>query len=1012
MRKTIFGCLMALGFLAFKPIWAETYVSGTITSNTTWALANSPYVATDTVYVAEGVILTIEPGVTVRFATETSLICYGTLNAVGNTGTITFTSSQTIPSAGDWKGVKLSGSGASGSQIKYCDIGYAKQAVYLENALGIVITHNYIHNNKGNDGVTGYHGQPGELGCGIYLSTSTNILVASNTISENIGGQGGAGAEWSLGGQGGIGAGIYLSSSTNIIISSNTISNNIGGTGGTTSGYYGITPPQGGIGCGIYLSLSNGNTIDLNIIFDNTGGNGGNESLFYNQGGAGGQGNIGCGIYFLSSMGNTLTQNKISNSQGGQGGVGDQGSIGDPGQGYGIYIKSDSYNNFIDTTNTYNGESIFYYYGITTPTIIENQNLTLAGSGSTNLGRIVLINCSNFTIRNNTISGGIGESGTTGSGYNISGDPGGIGCGIYLSSSSGNTISNNTFSQNQGGQGGTGGKDGPGGSGGIGCGIYLSSSSGNTISNNTFSQNQGGQGGTGGKDGPGGSGGIGCGIYLSSSSGNIFTQNTISDNIGGKGGNGTMRGLGGQGGMGNGIYLSFSSTNNTIRQNIISNSIGGCGGIPGSRVEGNAGSGQGYGVYIEPDSYNNIIDTSNIYNSEPIYYYYNQSGVTIENQNLTLFGSGSTNLGRIVLINCQNFTVQNNTIFGGIGENGITWYVSGGMGSGIYLLNSLNIIILNNVISNNSGGLGGAGGNLGSGGSGGIGCGIYLYSSTNITILGNTISNNIGGQAGTGGPGGGLPGVGYGIYSISNSSFTTYYNSLFGNKNGDLTKGYGVYHDGSSGTISATFNWWGANSGPEHPVTNPSGQGDKVSDWVEYRPYRPYTLIILSPSSGRVGTEITIEGMDFSTNTHVSIDFGTHLTITTTLSNENGVFSTTFIVDTQPSCTKIITARDEEGNIAAGFFKITGRIVLVFPTSGFGGSIVTLQGVGFSSGEQITIDFGTMPTITTAYSSANGTFSTTFVVNTQPPCTKLITARDSKEIAIAIFLLVPNPKII
>ncbi|MEW6104212.1 MAG: hypothetical protein AB1630_10465, partial [bacterium] len=73
---------------------------------------------------------------------------------------------------------------------------------------------------------------------------------------------------------------------------------------------------------------------------------------------------------------------------------------------------------------------------------------------------------------------------------------------------------------------------------------------------------------------------------------------------------------------------------------------------------------------------------------------------------------------------------------------------------------------------------------------------------------------------------------------------------------------------------------------------------------------------------------------------------------------------------------------------------------------------MTVQGVGFATNSLISIDFGTHLTITTIQSSINGTFSTTFVVNTQPPCTKLITARDSKEIAIAIFLLVPNPKII
>ncbi|MEW6104244.1 MAG: right-handed parallel beta-helix repeat-containing protein, partial [bacterium] len=622
MKRAIFEILMALGFMACKIAWAETYVSGTITGDTTWNLAGSPYIATDTVYVVNGIKLTINPGVTVKFATETSLICYGTLNAIGTPlGTITFTSDQETHTVGHWKGIKLSGSGASGSRISYCDIGYAKQAIYLENASGITITNNYIHDNKGNDGIPGGQGQQGYIGCGIYLSSSDNNLIKANTIFDNTGGNGGYSTSW-------------LSS---------------GGIGGT--------------GAGIYLSLSQNNTIIKNLIFDNTGG-----------------------------------------------------------------------------------------------------------------------------------------------------------------------------------QGGSGAWDGTGGKGGDGSGIFLSFSFTNIIRENVIFNNSGGKGGSGGGNGTGGSGGSGVGIFLSFSSGNTITDNKISCNSGGKGyGNhtGTCYAHGGQGGDGVGIYIRQCSNNN-IENNMISENRGGPGGTG--------------------DEY------------------------------------------------C------------GMGNSG----GAGGLGCGIYLLSSTDTTMLKNTISHNTGGRGGTTSSpwVG-GGPGGIGCGIYLYSSTN-RIIQNIISNN---QGGAGGPGGspGLSNKGYGICSVSNSFCEIHCNNLFGNKNGDLTKGYGVYHDGSSGTISATYNWWGANSGPEHPITNPSGQGDKVSDWVDYWPWTAITLV--NPNSGPIGTIVTIEGQGFTTQTQVFIDFGTHPTIAARESSITGTFSITFMVDTQPVCTKVITARNEYGKSATTLFKLMSGVL-------------------------------------------------------------------------------------
>ena len=52
------------GLVAFSAVYA-TDVSGNISSNTTWSLANSPYIVTGHILVPSGVTLTIEAGVTV-----------------------------------------------------------------------------------------------------------------------------------------------------------------------------------------------------------------------------------------------------------------------------------------------------------------------------------------------------------------------------------------------------------------------------------------------------------------------------------------------------------------------------------------------------------------------------------------------------------------------------------------------------------------------------------------------------------------------------------------------------------------------------------------------------------------------------------------------------------------------------------------------------------------------------------------------------------------------------------
>ena len=65
---TVSALAMVFGPGLFASAASATDVSGVISSNTTWTLANSPYLATGYVTVNAGVTLTIEPGTVVKFA--------------------------------------------------------------------------------------------------------------------------------------------------------------------------------------------------------------------------------------------------------------------------------------------------------------------------------------------------------------------------------------------------------------------------------------------------------------------------------------------------------------------------------------------------------------------------------------------------------------------------------------------------------------------------------------------------------------------------------------------------------------------------------------------------------------------------------------------------------------------------------------------------------------------------------------------------------------------------------
>jgi hypothetical protein len=72
---------------------------------------------------------------------------------------------------------------------------------------------------------------------------------------------------------------------------------------------------------------------------------------------------------------------------------------------------------------------------------------------------------------------------------------------------------------------------------------------------------------------------------------------------------------------------------------------------------------------------------------------------------------------------------------------------------------------------------------------------------------------------------------GDGVLALNESSPVIHNNNIEGNSN------YGVRNGDDAVLIDAENNWWGDPSGPYHPIDNPSGLGNEVSDYVDCDPW-------------------------------------------------------------------------------------------------------------------------------------------------------------------------------
>lgn len=348
-------------FLALiKPSEATTIVGGMITTDTVWKVANSPYIAEQSVLVMNGATLSIEPGVTVRFNPAMALsVSDGSLVARGTeSSNITFTANASPPDVatnrwgyvGFWDLARDACFDAEGHYTNGCILEHA----VIEYAGGADLQ-GAVHAEHSAPFVTECSIRGNAIG-GIYVDSSPSVLLYGNDITSNSASRYGGGICVMNSHNVAIlrnritgthtsddGGGVFIASSDDCIFIGNVVSNNTTysrGGGISLFGLYGslCTLSNNEINCnsapndrggGIWAHSAPALLLSCNTIVGNSSLNGGGvcisasaepllsgNSISQNAAWNGG------GVYFEGSYradlsGNTITSNSASSKGGG-----------------------------------------------------------------------------------------------------------------------------------------------------------------------------------------------------------------------------------------------------------------------------------------------------------------------------------------------------------------------------------------------------------------------------------------------------------------------------------------------------------------------------------------------------------------------------------------------------------------------------------------------------------------------------------------------------------------------
>jgi len=370
-KKLLFIILINISIIAL----GQTSINGLINNNTNWTVEYSPYIITGNTLVVNGITLTIEAGVSIKFNNNTTMQVNGELKAIGtNENKITFSSNNTSQNKGDWNHILFSDSSVdanydsggnyqSGSIIKYCDFSYGggiDLGILNINKSQPHIEHSTFSNSS-SDGIYINNANPKIDNCTISNNNGAGVLspkylyendieISNSTINKNVGG------------------GIQIESSGNGTLK--FINNNISNNSKNAIFIY----SSGGSGSGNII-------IENNTINNNSNSNG--ASIFIDGG------------FDVDIKCNTITNNTGTSSSGMY-----------IRRGYNPYTLNIT-NNLISKNISTSGDIIHLDFSYSYPTTLNFHDNYITDNNSQNTSVINLIghpNLSIFDVKRNTFT--------------------------------------------------------------------------------------------------------------------------------------------------------------------------------------------------------------------------------------------------------------------------------------------------------------------------------------------------------------------------------------------------------------------------------------------------------------------------------------------------------------------------------------------------------------------------------------------------------------------------------